>query len=410
MDGPAVLRWADSLGAVSEDPELLVRPFASDAMRRANELVAGWMREATMHVTRDAIGNLVGRYDGHGEGTLVLGSHLDTVRDAGKYDGPLGVLVALACVRRLHERGERLPFAVDVVGFADEEGLRYGTTYLGSSSFTGRFEPRLLDLRDADDTPLAEAVRAFGGDPDALVAGGSRPDDLIGYCEVHIEQGPVLERRGLPVGVVTAIAGQSRIAVELVGEAGHAGTVPMEARRDALCAAAELVLAVERGARAERGLVATVGRLAPHPGAGNVIPGAAELSIDVRHQEDPIRERACRELHDVATEIATRRAVDVRWDVRQEAAAVPTDPRLTELLARAIEDRGVPVERLPSGAGHDAGELAAITPVAMLFVRCRGGISHNPAESVEPEDVGVAVDVLERFLRLLAFGAEPTEG
>jgi allantoate deiminase len=398
MDAATVMRWADELGAVSEEPGLLVRPYGSEAMRRANALVGGWMADAGMEVREDAVGNLVGRYEGEGDRTLLLGSHLDTVRDAGRYDGPLGVLVALAGVARLHGRGERLPFAVELVGFADEEGLRFGTTYLCSSVFAGTFEPRLLELRDADGTSLAGAVRTAGGDPEGLVAGGRRADDLLGYCEVHIEQGPVLERLGLPVGVVSAIAGQSRIAVSLRGEAGHAGTVPMDGRRDALCAAAELVLAVERAASAEPGTVGTVGQVAVEPGAGNVIPGAVELSLDLRHQDDAVRARVVAGLRERAAEIAAARGVEVGWELRQESAAVPTDPALSRRLADAVAAAGLPVERLPSGAGHDAAAVAAIAPVAMLFVRCRGGISHHPDEAVEPADVGVALDVLERFL------------
>lgn len=398
----SVMAQADALGAVSEEPGLLVRPFGSRAMREAVELVGGWMRDAGMTVRHDAIGNLIGRYEGAGPGTLLLASHLDSVRDAGRYDGPLGVLVGLAAVGRLHERGARLPFAIEVVGFADEEGLRFGTTYLASSVFAGAFDPRVLDLRDADGVTLAEAVREMGSDPQALASAGRATDDLIGYCEVHIEQGPVLERLGLPVGVVSAIAGQSRVAVELTGEAGHAGTVPMDGRRDALCAAAELVLAVEAAGRREPGMVATVGELVVEPGAGNVIPGGATLSLDLRHQDDGARERTCRALRARLDEIAAARGVQARWELRQEGRAVPTDRGLTTLLERAVEEAGVRLERLPSGAGHDAAQLARIAPIAMLFVRCAGGISHNPAESVAPEDVGTAVDVLERFLALVA--------
>lgn len=304
---------------------------------------------------------LCSRYEGErgDDGrTLLLGSHLDSVRDAGRYDGPLGVLVGLACAHRLHRAGERMPVALELVGFSDEEGLRFGTTYLASSAFAGRFDPELLELRDDEGITLADAVRAFGGNPVALASSGRSPRDLIGYCEVHIEQGPVLERRGLPVGVVSAIVGQSRIAVELRGEAGHAGTVPMEARRDALCAAAELVLAVERIAKAHAGMVGTVGRLTPHPGAGNVIPASVALSIEVRHQDDAVRRRACDELRSAAEEIGARRGVEVGWTMTQESAAVPTDPRLTELLAGAVAAAaGIETLRLPSGAGHDAAEI-----------------------------------------------------
>src|SRR2546426_2852891 len=244
-----VMEWCDILGSYSEEPERHPRPFESRAMRQTNETVAQWMRDAGMTVQQDAVGNLIGRYEARSAGakTLLLGSHLDSVRDAGKYDGPLGVMIALACVERLHQRQERLPFAIEVLGFADEEGLRYHTAYLGSTVMTGTFDPDALSLTDTNGVSVAEAIRASGGDPDPRILQTPRwqRDDLLGYCEVHIEQGPVLEARNLPVGVVSAIAGQSRITVRFTGEAGHAGTVPMSLRHDALCAAAEFVLAVE---------------------------------------------------------------------------------------------------------------------------------------------------------------------
>jgi allantoate deiminase len=386
------------LGNVSEEAGALTRPYGSRAMREANEIVSGWMQGAGMTVGRDGIGNLIGLYQGTGDKTLVLGSHLDTVRDAGKYDGVLGVMVAIACVQRLHDRGERLPFSIEVAAFADEEGLRFGTAYLGSSVYAGAFDEERLDLEDRDGVTLREAVRAFGGDPDALEQEGRGNGDLLGYCEVHIEQGPVLEEHDLPVGIVTAINGQSRVGLVFGGEAGHAGTVPMEGRQDALCAAAEFVLEVERAARTEPGSVATVGEIATLPGAANVIPGRTELSLDVRHPDDEARERLRDDLKARAEEIAASRGCDCEWQLRQETPAVPADQDLSALLARAVEDSGMAVHRLPSGAGHDAAQVAALAPVTMLFVRCKEGISHNPAESVAQEDVGVAVEVMGRFL------------
>lgn len=397
-----VMERCDALARCSEQSDALTRRFATPALRAAQDAVAGWMRGAGMNVRRDSIGNLIGRYEGQSKGarTLLLGSHLDSVRDAGKYDGPLGVLVALACVERLHERGERLPFAIDIIAFADEEGLRY-SAYLGSSVVAGTFDPALLALRDEDGMSMAEAISAFGGDPDALSGAARRGDDLLGYCEVHIEQGPVLEARGLPVGVVTAIAGQSRVGVSFEGEAGHAGTAPMALRRDALCAAAEFVLAAEEQARAVPGLVATVGQISAQPGASNVIPGYVALSLDVRHQDDATRLEACRLLREKAERIGDSRRVRVIWRVKQNGA-IPCNADLGGLLARAVAACGYPVEWLPSGAGHDGVALATLTPIAMLFVRCKGGISHHPAESVTSEDVAVAIAVLERFLGLLA--------
>jgi allantoate deiminase len=406
-DARRVMERCDLLGNISEEPGLIVRPYGSQAMNEANNIVAGWMREAGMTTRRDEIGNLIGRYEGTGERTLIFASHLDTVRDAGKYDGILGVMVALACVQQLHDRGERLPFAVEVVAFADEEGLRFGTTFLGSSAYAGAFDSRRLTLEDHDGVSLARAVRAFGGDPDVLEGNGRGSGDLIGYCEVHIEQGPVLEEKGLPVGVVTAINGQSRVRVNFTGEAGHAGTVPMEGRRDALCAAAEFVLEARSSAKAEPPAVATVGEISALPGAVNVIPGEVNHSLDLRHPDDAARERLRDHLERRAGEIAVSNGCAHRWQLRQETAAVPADPGLSALLERAVEDAGLEARRLPSGAGHDAAQMAEITPIAMLFVRCKKGISHNPEESVNEGDVAVAIAVMGRFLSLLAQGETP---
>jgi allantoate deiminase len=400
----SVMERCDILSGYSEEPDRLTRRFASPPMRQVNETVATWMQAAGMVVQQDNVGNLIGRYeaDHPGAQTLLLGSHLDTVRDAGRYDGPLGVMVALACVERLHARQRLLPFAIEVLAFADEEGLRFHSCYLGSRGAAGMLGQEDLDLTDADGITVAEAIRAFGGNPDALQAARWRPADLLGYCEVHIEQGPVLEARNLPVGVVSAISGQNRSVLSFTGEAGHAGTVPMSLRRDALCAAAEFALAVEAYAQGVPGLVATVGQMSVQPGASNVIPGQVTLSLDVRHQESAVLAEACNQLHERAIQISERRHVRLHWPPMQENSTVPCTPRLVGLLARAIEEAGYPVFSLPSGAGHDGVTMSELTAIAMLFVRCRGGISHNPAESVTTEDVGVAIDVLERFVLLLS--------
>lgn len=397
-----VMERCDLLGSISEEEGRLTRPYGSGAMRKANDVVAGWMQGAGTTVRRDAIRNLIGRYEGEGEGTLVLGSHLDTVRDAGKYDGTLGVLAALSCVEQLHARGERPPFSIEVVAFADEEGLRYRTTYLGSSVYAGSFDPALLEREDENGVSLADAVREFGGDTAGLAVGRG-DEDLIGYCELHIEQGPVLENLGSPVGVVTGIAGQTRARVGFVGEAGHAGTVPMAGRRDAFCAAAEFALAAEQAARDEKEAVATVGEIEVHPGANNVIPGRAYLSLDLRHGKDAVREKLRDTLRERAEEIAAARGCEARWQVVQENGALPTDPELSVLLQRAASgpegEQDVP--RLPSGAGHDAAPLSGIAPIAMLFVRCKDGVSHNPAESVAKEDVAAALETMDRFIGLV---------
>jgi len=394
-----VLERCAALGKVSEEPGRLVRRYATPAMREANALVGGWMRDAGLDVREDAAGNLIGRRDGPGR-TLLLGSHLDTVVDAGRYDGPLGVLAALTVLERLWDRA--LPYAVELIGFADEEGVRYGTTFLGSSAVAGRFAPAWLSLEDADGVAMGDALRALGGDPDGIASAARRPQEVLGYCEVHIEQGPVLERRGAPVGVVTTITGQTHAEVRFIGEAGHAGTVPMNARRDALAGAAEWMLSVETVARRRQGTVATVGRIAVEPDARNVIPGEALMTLDVRHTSNAVRREAIADMRAEAERIAAAREIELDWDARGETAAVPTSPDLTDLLADAVEATGHTPERLPSGAGHDAVQMAALTDVAMLFVRCEKGISHNPAEAVAEADVAVALDVLERFLGVLA--------
>jgi allantoate deiminase len=396
-----VMQRADVLGSISEEPDCLTRRVATPAMKLAGSTVAEWMRAAGMVVRQDNIGNVLGRYEGQGVGTLVLGSHIDTVRDAGKYDGPLGVLVAVACVQALHDAGKRLPFGIEVAAFADEEGLRCHTSYLGSRVFAGSFDPSYLHLTDPDNISLAEAIREFGGDPEALHADRRDAKDLIGYCEVHIEQGPVLEALGLPVGVVSAIAAQNRLDVRFVGEAGHAGTVPMHLRRDALCAASEFVLAVEEVAREQPGAVGTVGQLAVQPSASNVIPGSVTLSLDVRHQDGPTLDLLCDRLKARAQQISVSRRVALEWHLLQSNSPVACLPELSDKLAQAVELTGYPAHHLPSGAGHDGVIMSAITPVAMLFVRCKGGISHNPAESVAVEDVRVAIEVLSRFLGLV---------
>jgi len=399
-----VLDWCGALSRYSEETDQLTRRFATPAMQQANDQVAGWMRDAGMTVHQDNVGNLRGRYEGSRSNapTLLLGSHLDTVRNAGKYDGTLGVLVALACVQQLHDNEQRLPFALEIVAFANEEGLRYPTAYLGSTVFAGTFDPVQLDLVDNDGISLREAIHRFGGDPNALSLNTRAPHDLLGYLEVHIEQGPVLEAQNIPVGVVTAVQGQSRFALQFAGEAGHAGTVPMALRRDGLCAAAEFIFNVEQVAKDHAGLVATVGHISAQPGASNVIPGNVMVSLDVRHADDAVRHLACSQLRERAANIGTRRQIDVTWNMLLDEPSVGCDPALAALLAQATEAQGYPVLHLPSGAGHDAVVMAKITPMAMLFVRCAGGVSHNPAESVTTDDVAAAIAVVRQFWTLMA--------
>ncbi len=414
----------DALAAISETASegTLTRTFGSDAMRRANALVGEWMRDAGLRVEVDAIGNLRGFQTQSADPAspprplLLLGSHLDSVREAGRFDGPLGVLAALSCVEAASQPGTpgQLPFRLGVIGFSDEEGARFQSSYLGSETLAGHpFDAARLALIDATGITLAQAVRDFGGDPAQLPAAALRrsPESaggVLGYCEIHIEQGPVLEAENLPVGIVSAIAGQSRFAWEFTGQPGHAGTTPMRLRRDALTAAAEFVLVVESRARATESLVATVGQLETRPGAGNVIPGRTLGSLDVRSPDDPRRLAACAELHHAAEVIARQRKLSLGWRLIQEHAATPCDPALRATLAEATRACGFPVRELPSGAGHDAVALAPAMPVAMLFVRCRDGLSHHPLEHASLEDIDSALNVMDKFLLLLKI-PPPTE-
>lgn len=397
-----VMERCDILANESEETEDLTRPFASDAMRRAHTHVERWMRDAGMSVQRDNVGNLRGHYEGEGQGLLLLGSHLDTVRRAGKYDGPLGVMVALAAVQRLHDADRKLPFSIEVLGFADEEGLRFGSTYLGSRAIAGSFDTYDLEHTDAGGLTMHDAIRQFGGDPSRIAEDRITASPLLGYVEVHIEQGPVLEANDLPVGVVSAIAGQNRFRIAFIGESGHAGTVPMDRRHDALVVAAMYVIAVEHEGRTNMPLVATVGDLHVAGGAANVIPGRVELSLDVRHPDDAARLEACQRLIADAHALAENRGVTVAVRPLSENAAVPCSPRLNALLSEAVEETGLRPLMIPSGAGHDGVAMSAITEIGMLFVRCKGGVSHSPLESVETADVAVAIDVLGRVLERLA--------
>ncbi len=390
----------DRLAEFSEDPDRLTRTYGTRALRLAQDEVAGWMSAAGMAVRRDEVGNLIGRWEGADPAApaLLLGSHLDSVPDAGRYDGPLGILVAIAAIEILNSEMDRLPFGVEVIAFADEEGSRFHTTFLGSRALAGTLTGTDLDRMDAAGISLREAISEFGGDPDNMLS-CKRTDRARAYIEVHIEQGPILEELDCPIAVVTGIAGQSRIAITFTGQANHAGTVPMHVRRDALAGAAEFVLAVEGLAKQTAGLVATVGTIAVSPGASNVIPGLVSLSLDMRHANDETRARAVETARNSAIGIAAARNLEHSWETVLDAQVVSCDDELIEALSRAAKVEGISAPRLTSGAGHDAIPMAAIAPVGMLFVRCEGGISHHPDERVTEADVEVAIDVLTRFIR-----------
>jgi len=399
--GDEIVSRINQLGTISETAENLTRIFLSPEHRTAADLILSWMKDAGMAAHLDAIGNVSGRYEGERPGLpcLMLGSHYDTVRDAGKWDGPLGIITAIACVADLNRRGVRLPFAIEVVGFADEEGVRFASTLLGSRAVAGTFGQSVLDTRDHAGLSMREAMVQFGLDPTKISAAARERGELHAYVELHIEQGPVLEQQNLPVGVVTAIAGATRLVANLSGMAGHAGTVPMALRRDTLAGAAECIVAVEEFCKADgAGLVGTVGVINAMPGATNVIPGRVSFTLDIRAPADAHRKLAVAEIVRRIEAIAQRRELSLQIDVTHENRTVPCAPWLKAQVAQAVAAEAYPVFELPSGAGHDGMAMIDIADVAMLFVRCRGGISHNPAEHVELADADAAARVLLRLI------------
>jgi len=399
--GDEIVGRINRLAAISETPEHLARVFLTREHRAAADLIQSWMVEAGMHAHLDAIGNVCGRYEGDRPGLpcLMLGSHYDTVRDAGKWDGPLGLITAICCVADLHKRGRRLPFAIEVTGFADEEGVRFASTLLGSRAVAGTFVESALGVKDAAGISMRDALVQFGLDPDHIGAAARARSELLAYVELHIEQGPVLEGLNLPVGVVTAIAGATRLAASLTGMAGHAGTVPMLLRRDALAGAAECIVAIEEFCRTdEGGLVGTVGYIHAMPGATNVIPGQVSFTIDIRAPSDAHRKLAVTDIVREIEAIAKRRKLVLQLDVTHENRTVPCAPWLKIQVAEAIAAEGFRVFELPSGAGHDGMAMIDIADVGMLFVRCRGGISHHPDEHVEAADVDAGARVLLRLI------------
>jgi beta-ureidopropionase / N-carbamoyl-L-amino-acid hydrolase len=401
--GNTILAWSEVIGAWSDDQNGLTCAYMTPAHQQTAEQLATWMREAGMQAEIDAIGNVVGRYvsDVPNAKTLITGSHYDTVRNGGKYDGREGILLPIAVVKYLHERGEKLPFHLEVIGFAEEEGVRFKSTFLGSSAITGRFDMRLLDKVDAAGISMREALQQAGNNVDAIPQIARDPATLLGFVEVHIEQGPVLLRRDLPVGVVTSIAGSCRYLVELFGVASHAGTTPMSMRKDAAAAAAEIVLYVEkRCAQAPSSLVGTVGQLHVPQGSINVIPGACNLSLDIRAAEDAVRDAALADILNEMTAICERRQIALQYELVMRASAAPCAPWLMQQFGNAAERAGVPAFELSSGAGHDAMAMAEITDIAMLFTRCgNGGISHNPLETMTADDAEVSAQVFLDFLR-----------
>jgi allantoate deiminase len=394
-----VIRWCRRLAKLSEDPNAITRTFLSRPMRDVHTALATWMAKIGMAVRVDAAGNLRGVYPARTAQTSVprfyIGSHLDTVPNGGAFDGALGTVLAIALVELLGAR--RFAFAIEVVGFSEEEGVRFGAPFLGSRALAGTFDSALLERTDERGRSVREAIRHFGLDP-GRIPDAKAPAGALGYLEFHIEQGPVLDNLNLPLAVVDVISGQSRAELTFDGVAGHAGTTPMHMRKDALQGAAAWIAEVERLALATPGLVATVGKISVEPGAGNVVPGRAIASIDVRHADDLIRTRSTERLVTAAEEVASQRGLKMTWEPRLEQASVAMHDSMVAMLDRALERTGAPRHRMSSGAGHDAMVLAAKMPAGMLFLRCEGGVSHHPAENVRDGDVAAALDAGIAFL------------
>ncbi|QJX49292.1 Zn-dependent hydrolase [Hymenobacter taeanensis] len=398
------MRRIEELAAISEDTEGVTRTFGTPAFLAGSALVRSWMENSGLETRLDNIGNVRGRLVSHNPNakTFVLASHIDTVVNAGKYDGPLGVLLGLDMLEQLIAQQVELPFHIELIAFSDEEGVRFHTTYLGSKVVAGSFDPGLLAKQDDNGLTLADAISMMGGHLGHLAADAIPAPNWLGYFEVHIEQGPVLWERQIPVALVTAIAGQQRIELTWCGMAGHAGTVPMGMRRDALAGVAEFVLLVEEfGRKHQHELVATVGKLDVRHAASNVIPGEVVCSLDLRSADAARLQVAYEELRALTEALAARRGLELHWHLIQYTPPVACDAGMNTLLAQAIADSGHEVVALVSGAGHDAVPISAVAPATMLFVRCFEGISHNPLERVELADLAATLPVTDRFLSLL---------
>jgi allantoate deiminase len=403
VPGARAASRCDELGEppYSEAAGRLTRRFLTSAHRAALDALSGWMIEAGMTVRLDAAANLIGRYEGRTPDApaLMIGSHIDSVPNGGRYDGALGVMLGVDCAQALRDAGRRLSFAIEVIAFGDEEGSRFPAAMTCSRAVAGSANPEALAMRDTAGCSLADAFAAFGLPDTEPAKAARRPGEVLAFLEAHIEQGPVLEAEDLPIGIVTAIAAQKRLTVRFTGMAGHAGTTPMGLRRDPAPAAAEANLAVERiCAGGETGLVGTVGRISAFPGGVNVIPGAVEISLDIRAETSATRDAAVERVLAEIDVIAERRGLSASFELLQALPECACDPGMIGKLADAVQAVGVAPRRLPSGAAHDAMSLAALCPTAMLFVRCAGGISHNPAEAVRADDCALAARAMLAFI------------
>jgi allantoate deiminase len=396
-----ILARINELAGYSEDQEFLTRTFGSRAFVEAGKKVFSWMNEAGLQTTIDNIGNIRGRLlsTNKSDKTFVMASHIDSVVNAGKFDGPLGVIMGLDLMEHLTTSGSAIPFNIELIAFSDEEGVRFHSTYLGSKVVAGTFDKELLYKNDAAGISVMELIQSLGGDANRLTENAIAAEDMAGYFEIHIEQGPVLYEKNIPAAIVSSIAGQRRIELSFKGIAGHAGTVPMDRRNDALCAAAACILEIERIATTQKNkVVATVGKLDICNAASNVIPGEIVCSLDIRSYDDTILEAASEKIYQACESVCKKRNIVFEWNCIQLTKPVACDKYMNQLLEEAIKEAGYEVMQLVSGAGHDAVAISEIAPVAMLFVRCFKGISHNPQENVEPADIKASLIIAEKFI------------
>ena len=402
--GRRVMAMIEELAQHTDEPGRLTRLYLSDAHRRAADATLRLMQEAGLNAHIDALGSVIGRVEGANPEApaLLIGSHIDSVVDAGRYDGNLGVVLGIVVVEALKQQGIAPACPIEIVAFGDEENVRFPTNLSTSQALAGRFNPAWLDGRDQDGVSFRDALIRFGGDPGGAAALARDPARYRGYIEVHIEQGPLLEAKRLPVGIVSAINGITRARASVIGEAGHAGTVPMNMRRDALAAVAEMIGIVERAGSTRTDTVATVGAAQVQPGAINVIPARVDFTLDARSPDDAVRLAMVQDIVTECQAAAQRRHVSFTIEPFMESPATPMDKDLIGQLEEAVRSLGIEPLHLSSGAGHDAVAMANLCPSAMLFVRCKGGISHNPAESITPEDADAAARMLIDSVKRIA--------
>ena len=398
-----VIRRINELASISEDENFITRTYGTKKFIEGRNKVQQWMKDAGLVTCVDNIGNIRGRRLSKDENakTFVLASHIDTVINAGKFDGPLGVLLGLDLLEELIKSNTDVPFHIELIGFCDEEGARFHTAYLGSTAVTGTFDSALLDTKDINDITLEEVIVANGGDVNKLSKDAIAKDDWLGYFEIHIEQGPILYDRNIPVGLVTSIAGQYRVGMIFNGEVGHAGTVPMNMRKDALACAADFIVQTEKFAASNEEIVATVGKLHIINAASNVIPGEVICSLDLRSANEAQLSGAYTAIKKIAEDLCEKRQIVLEWSLIQQTKPVTCDVQMNKLLMESVKDCGYEPVAMVSGAGHDAVPVSEVSPVAMLFVKCFKGISHNPAEDVTLEDIAAAIRVSDSFINKL---------